>query len=161
MQNISDINTNADIILQNEGIEFTHQILQKYPKSESIVLCMFKFIQNIAETHEDYRKVCLSKNCVADIEWICAMEEAKETVKIAGARAKGSIETQNKDNLPDPSEILGMVFKFKMGQTKSLISKEKKNFLLAGRICKLFLICFEIQKQRKLQEHAYFLQLRF
>jgi len=137
MQNISDINSNVDVILQNEGIEFMHQIIQKHPKSEPIVLAMLKFIQNIAETNEDYRKVCLTKNCVAAIDSVIGLEETKETIKIAGAKAKGSIETENKEQLPDASEILGMVFKFKLGQSKSLISKEKKNFLLAGRICKL------------------------
>ena len=137
MQNISDINSNADLLLSNDGIEFCQDILKKYQKSEQITIFMFKSMQNIAETSEDYRKICLEKNCVESILSVTDQEDVKETVKIAGIRAKASIETENKENLPEANEILGMIFKFKLGQSKSLINKEKKNFLLVGRICKL------------------------
>ena len=137
MQNTSDISSNADLLLQNSAIEFSLSIIKKYPKSEPILLHLFKFLQNIAETNEDFRKVCLSKPCVSSISEIIELETTKETIKIAGIRARASIETENKDILPEANEILGMVFKFKLGQSKSLINKEKKNFLIAGRICKL------------------------
>lgn len=137
MQNISDINSNVDPILQNNGLELCQAVLTKYTKSENIMVSMMKFIQNIAETNEDYRKLLLSKDFHIFLQEIIDIEGLKESIKIAGIRAKSSIESENKDNLPDTNEILGMVFKFKLGQTKMLISKEKKNFLLAGRICKL------------------------
>jgi len=137
LQNTSDISSNADLLLQNSAIELALDIINKYPKSEQILLHLFKFLQNIAETNEDFRKICLSKPCVSSISEIIGLETTKEHIRIAGILAKDSIEIENDEILPEANEILGMVFKFKLGQSKSMISKEKKNFLLAGRICKL------------------------
>lgn len=137
MQNISDINSNADILLQNGCIELSLDILKKFSKNESIIIYMFKFLQNISETNEDYRKNCLIKNCANIIQEIIDINDTKENVKIAGVKSKASIELENQEKLPEADEILGMIFKFKLGQRKSPIRTDIKNFLLAGRICKL------------------------
>lgn len=137
MQNISDINSNVDSILQQNGLEHCQTLITKYTKYENIVPHLMKFLQNIAETNDDYRKLLLSKNIHSFLQEILDSEDLKESIRISGVKAKASIEIENKEVLPEANEILGMVFKFKLGQTKSLINKDIKNFLLAGRICKL------------------------
>lgn len=137
MEKLTFLPTNNEIILQNSGLEIINNFLKKYSKNESIILSLFKALENISIFNEDHRNICLKMNFVELIENILKENETNKEIEENGKLTIESLKAQRQYILPDPQEILKIVFTYKIAEKKSLISKENKEFLMNGRICKL------------------------
>lgn len=73
------------------------------------------------------------------IENLIKNNENNIEIQEIGKLSLDILKTERKIINPNVDEILKLVFKYKLAEKKSLINKENKEFLMTGRVCKLYL----------------------
>ena len=114
---------------QNNIINLTNNIIIGFGENSVILINCFRILSNIALDSEDSRELCLEKNCVNIISDIIKYS------KDLAVNTEGKITIENilkKKN----NEIQDKPLK-SLKKNDELITKEMKNFLIEGKICKL------------------------
>ena len=121
---------NISLMMQNHVIDTLNNIINKSPANDDTLLCAFRSLSNIALDNEEYRKICVEKNCVDFINASIAIP--RDLIVTEGKLAIQNILKKNFD-IPDDEPLKPL-------KSDELITKEMRNFLISGKIWKLYII---------------------
>lgn len=100
---------------------------------------MFKTLERLSQTSDENYKICSDVKLIEMIENLIKNNENNIEIQEIGKLSLDILKTERKIINPNVDEILKLVFKYKLAEKKSLINKENKEFLMTGRVCKLYL----------------------
>lgn len=101
---------------------------------------MFKSLERLSQTSDENHKICCNLKYIEIIENLIKNNENNIEIQEIGKLTLDILRKERNIINLNVDEILKLVFKYKLAENKSLINKENKEFLMTGRVCKLYVI---------------------